>query len=842
MVGAGDANGGNGTTDDVRSDHRRRLTSVAGIVLLAAVYGLAAFFSLRLALIEENITPLWPPTGIAVTALLLFGTRWWPGIALGALVVNLPISASPLGAVVTAIGNTLAPVFAVWILRRARFRTELDRPLDVVVLLFAALCSMLVSATIGAGTLVLFDQVPAAEFWTSWSVWWAGDSMGVLVVAPFLLVVWNRAHHRYPPPRRLELLELLVVLALLAAVSLFAVTADVSMLFVALPFVGWASWRFEQSGAAPAALLVSSAATWAAVGDRGPFQGADLVDRMITLQGFNATVAFTAYFLAALVSERSRSREALERGAADLEARVQRRTTELSDANQRLAGQIAERREAEAKLRRSERQLAEAHEVARIGAWEWDLASGEVTWSEEMFRIHGAEPGAFPVTFDKAMEFIAEADRPRIRRTTAVALEQRRADVPDVDYRIELPDGRTKHLHARSRFSLAEDGTPVRMFGIVQDVTERHEFEREHRIADTLQRSLLPASFPEMDGVLVAARYLPAELGVAAGGDWYDVIALGGGRAVLVIGDVAGHGLEAASLMGQLRTAVRAYALEGHAPTVVAERTDALMHEVAADEMATLLLVALDVEAHAATIVSAGHPPPIALGPGGARLLRVELGPPLGFGPHTRFGASTASLDTGETVLLYTDGLIDRHDLAIDEGLRRLMSAAEANRDADPEELCDGILAAVAAGDVSDDIALLAVCLTPTASGGLRLRIPAEPDALSQMRRRLARWLDAAGVPADVKGDVVLASSEAAANSIRHAYGPSKAWVEVEARLSNDEVEVVVRDQGRWRAPRGRGGRGLSVIEACMGSVEIDRDGSGTAVRMRRAVRTRVAP
>jgi anti-sigma regulatory factor (Ser/Thr protein kinase) len=88
----------------------------------------------------------------------------------------------------------------------------------------------------------------------------------------------------------------------------------------------------------------------------------------------------------------------------------------------------------------------------------------------------------------------------------------------------------------------------------------------------------------------------------------------------------------------------------------------------------------------------------------------------------------------------------------------------------------------------------------------------------------------------------VLASSEAAANSIRHAYGPSRAWVEVEAAISNDEVHVVVRDRGRWRAPRGRGGRGLSVIEACMGAVEIDRGGSGTEVRMRRPVRTRVAP
>ena len=179
---------------------------------------------------------------------------------------------------------------------------------------------------------------------------------------------------------------------------------------------------------------------------------------MITLLGFNATVAFTAFFLAALVSERARSREALERGAADLEARVQRRTTELSDANQRLAAQIAERR-AESKLRRSERQLAEAHEVAGIGAWEWDLASGEVSWSEEMFRIHGVEPGV-PGDVrqgDRIRRGGGPGTHPPHHRGRA---EQRRADVPDVDYRIELPDGRTKHLHARARFSLADDGRP----------------------------------------------------------------------------------------------------------------------------------------------------------------------------------------------------------------------------------------------------------------------------------------------------------------------------------------------------------------------------------------------
>jgi PAS domain S-box-containing protein len=822
-----------------RSDLERK--DILAMVALGGVYGLTGFLSLRLALVDENVTPLWPPTGIAVVAILLFGTRLWPGIAVAAFIVNLPITPSPLAALATAAGNTIAPIAAVYVLRLVGFRTELDRVRDVVSLLVVAPLTMSVSATIGATTLLVTGQISMADYLQTWAVWWAGDSMGVLVVAPLLLVVWNQAHGLYRSPRRFELLELFGALCVLLVVSLFAVTAGVSVLFLVLPVVGWAAWRFQLWGAAPAALLVSSAATWAAVQDRGPFEGSTLLDKMITLQGFNATVAFTAFFLAALVAERGRAREALERGAADLELRVERRTGQLSDANRRLAGQITERREAESRLRRSERQLAEAHEMARIGSWEWDIVTGEVAWSEEMFRIHGVEPNAFEVSFERAMTFVHKEDRARIREDVEELIAGRRDEMPDIEYRIVLPDGEVRTLHARSKLSLASDGKPLRLLGIIQDVTERRAFEREHRIADTLQQALLPASFPEVEGVEVAARYVPAETGLAAGGDWFDVIPLAGGRVAMVIGDVAGHGLEAASLMGQLRLAVRAYALEGHPPGVIAERTDALLRDVARDEMATLLLVVLEVETRAATMAGAGHPRPIAISSAGARLLPVESAPPLGLGRGS-YPESTVALDPGTTLLLYTDGLIDRPDLPIDEGIERLLRAAEANARAEITLICDGVLSAVVHGDATDDIALLALRLLPVEDGELRLRIPAEPEALQQVRRRLRRWLETAEAAQDVRDDIVVAVSEAVSNSIRHAYGPSGAWVEIEGELADGEVELVVRDRGRWRPPRGEGGRGIDLMRACMASVEIEHGREGTVVRMRRPVRSAVAP
>jgi anti-sigma regulatory factor (Ser/Thr protein kinase) len=309
----------------------------------------------------------------------------------------------------------------------------------------------------------------------------------------------------------------------------------------------------------------------------------------------------------------------------------------------------------------------------------------------------------------------------------------------------------------------------------------------------------------------------------------------------LVIGDVAGHGLEAASLMGQLRLAVRAYALEGHPPGVIAERTDALLRDVAEDEMATLLLVVLDVETRIATTVGAGHPRPIAISSSGARLLDVESAPPLGLGGRGSYPETTVVVDPGATLLLYTDGLIDRPDLPIDDGISRLLETAEANDDAEVNEICDRILSAMVHGDASDDIAVLALRLLPVEDGELLLRVPAEPESLQQVRRRLRRWLETAHATDDVCDDVVVATSEAVSNSIRHAYGPSSAWVEIEAAFSDDEVEVVVRDRGRWRPPRGEGGRGIDLMRACMASVEIEQGSEGTVVRMRRPVRSAVA-
>ena len=592
---------------------------LVAIVVLGVLYYVAARLGLRLAIVERNITPLWPPTGLALVAFLRYGRRLWPGVAIAALLVNLPIANLP-AALLTAAGNTLAPMVAAWLLERVGFRQQIDRVRDVVALVgLGALLSMTISATIGSAALVMTSRIALDGFWSAWTVWWTGDAMGILVVAPFLLCVltWNEVQPKLGL-RRLP--EALVMLALLLGASVFATWNTGQLLFLLPPLVGVdrVALPAPRRGAGGPARL-HRGRVGRHEGRRAGSPTCRSRRQMLTLQLFNATIAFTAFFLSALVSERTRARERLQRAADDLDVRVRQRTAQLVEANEHLGHEITERRDAETKLRRSEHELAEAQDLARLGRWEWDLGAGTVSWSDDLYRIHGYEPGAFPMTFEKAVELVPEEDRQRIERNLAAALAMRQRELPEIEYRIVRPDGELRALLGRARLFFDEAGSPVRMLGVVQDVTERVDYDRQHRIAETLQRALLPQDLPTVDGLALAARYLPAEVGFKAGGDWYDVIPLAGGKVGLVIGDVAGHGLEAASVMGQLRMAVRAYALEGHRPSDVVAHADSVLRVVAPDEIATMAYAEVDPASGAIRFVGAGHPPPIAIGAEGPR-------------------------------------------------------------------------------------------------------------------------------------------------------------------------------------------------------------------------------
>jgi integral membrane sensor domain MASE1 len=303
------------------SQVRRYLVAGLQMLFVAVAYYLAAKIGLRLALVRGQVTPLWPPSGISLACLLLLGVRCWPGITAGAFLVNVAFGPSLPAVIVISTGNTIAPVCAYFLLTRVDFRTDLGRLRDALALIgLGAFTGMLVSATIGSGTLFVAGALTHGDFWATWSVWWTGDAMGVLVIAPVLLVAatarWRR---RVPPARWLEAAALLVVAV---GVTLVVTQTSTHLLFLIFPVLIWAAFRFQQVGAVPCNLVVSVMIVLAASAGHGPFAGLDTLPMMITLQMFNGAATLTALLLAAITNERNEAQHSVEQAVAKLTGAV----------------------------------------------------------------------------------------------------------------------------------------------------------------------------------------------------------------------------------------------------------------------------------------------------------------------------------------------------------------------------------------------------------------------------------------------------------------------------------------------------------------------------------------
>jgi len=366
-------------------------------------------------------------------------------------------------------------------------------------------------------------------------------------------------------------------------------------------------------------------------------------------------------------------------------------------------------------------------------------------------------------------------------------------------------------------------------------------YERELSNVEMLQRSLLPDRLPDLEDIQVEARYMPG--GADVGGDWYDALPLDGGRVGVAMGDVVGHGIGAAALMGQLRHAMRAYALEGYSPSGVLDRLDRVVRSLDGGQMATLLYLVVEEDHRSVTFASAGHVPPLVISPEGeAEYLETAPNPPLGVFESPEHKEMTAKLEPGSTIVLYTDGLVEERGVSIDQGLEALRLAASQDP-CHPDELCDRLVdAMLAIHTPNDDIAVLVLRALPAAPPPLHLEIPSDPTELGKMRRDLGGWLRQAGAAGEVVELIQMACHEACSNAIEHGYSFGEGLLWVDAELVDSRVVLTVRDKGHWiergseGPPRYRG-NGLPLMQAVMDSVELTHDnGAGTAVRMARSL------
>ncbi|MEW1686864.1 SpoIIE family protein phosphatase [Streptomyces sp. NPDC091265] len=350
-------------------------------------------------------------------------------------------------------------------------------------------------------------------------------------------------------------------------------------------------------------------------------------------------------------------------------------------------------------------------------------------------------------------------------------------------------------------------------------VDNARRYTREHEMAVTLQRSLLPRGLPEQNALDVAFRYLPAQAGV--GGDWFDVIPLSGARVALVVGDVVGHGLHAAATMGRLRTTVHNFSTLDLPPDELLGHLDELVVRMDQDEEAdgrggitgaTCLYAIYDAVSGRCSMARAGHPgPALVLPDGTVQFPEIPAGLPLGIGGMP-FEAAEVEVPEGSRLVLYTDGLIERRDRDIDEGMEQLRQAL-ADRDRTPEETCDDVLEAMLPTRPGDDVALL-VARTRTLDPTRRVQweVVPDPSAVSGVRKQAIRWLADQGL--DEEGFVTeLILSELVTNAIRYGSEP------IMVRLLYDRALICeVSDCSstsphlRYAATTDEGGRGLFLV------------------------------
>ncbi|MEU5824628.1 SpoIIE family protein phosphatase [Streptomyces sp. NPDC047803] len=349
-------------------------------------------------------------------------------------------------------------------------------------------------------------------------------------------------------------------------------------------------------------------------------------------------------------------------------------------------------------------------------------------------------------------------------------------------------------------------------------VDNARRYTREHQMAVTLQRSLLPRGLPEQNALDVAYRYLPAQAGV--GGDWFDVIPLSGARVALVVGDVVGHGLHAAATMGRLRTTVLNFSTLDLAPDELLGHLDELVVRTDQDEGsggaaitgATCLYAIYDAVSGRCTVARAGHPgPALVLPDGTVSFPEIPAGLPLGIGGMP-FEMTELEVPEGSRLVLYTDGLVERRDRDIDDGLE-LLRRSLADRDRTPEETCDDVLEAMLPSRPGDDVALL-VARTRTLDPARRVQwdVPPDPAAVAGVRKQAIRWLSDQGL--DEEGFVTeLILSELVTNAIRYGSEP------IRVRLLHDRSLICeVSDCSstsphlRYAATTDEGGRGLFLV------------------------------
>ncbi|OBJ17430.1 SpoIIE family protein phosphatase [Mycobacterium colombiense] len=355
------------------------------------------------------------------------------------------------------------------------------------------------------------------------------------------------------------------------------------------------------------------------------------------------------------------------------------------------------------------------------------------------------------------------------------------------------------------------------------------QFESARETSLTLQRAMLPPVQPPPG---FAVRYEPAVPPLEIGGDWYDVLPIGEHHIGIVVGDCVGRGLPAAAIMGQLRSSARALLINGAEPAVLLDQLDSAASLIPNAYCTTVFLAILDTDTGVLQYSNAGHMPAVLAGPEPCTttLLTDAASVPLAVRRSEPRPQATQVLPSGSTLMLFTDGLVERKHESIDDGIARAADVLAQTMTSPLDTVADVVLRELApTAGYDDDVAMVIYRHRQTP---LRIETGATADQLVIIRHRLADWLHAAGVPDDRAADIVLVVNEACTNCVEHAYrGFAAGTMLLEVSIADGEVRTRITDYGSWKMPAippGNGGRGLPLMRVLSDSMELDKTASGT--------------
>ena len=447
---------------------------LATLIGVAGAYFVLAKLGLQLASINPSASPIWPPTGLALAAVLLGGLRIWPAIYVGAFAANVTTAGSLETSAIIALGNTLEGVVGGYLVQRwSGGRLTFARPSWVAK--FAAISvgpATVISATIGVVTLSMAGLADWTNFMPIWITWWLGDAAGALVLTP-VLVLWALVNWRSFNWR--EAAAVAAVLACTVAVGLIAFspllprsqyTSPLGFLAI-LPLVWAALWRGPRD-TATVGLILTGFAVWATIQQAGPFGQMPLNESFVLLLTFMTSVSVPSLALSADVAMRKRTEDNLRNTKIELDRRVRERTAALAEANIHMQ---------------------EAQRLANLGSWSWDITQNRVSWSDQLHKIYGIFADRFGGNFEEFMDFVHAEDRIQVGKNIKAALKSGRPFTHEE--RIVRPDGSIRHLQSVGEVIRDDSGNTVRMLGVCLDVTERKQAERALRDSEKNYQLLL---------------------------------------------------------------------------------------------------------------------------------------------------------------------------------------------------------------------------------------------------------------------------------------------------------------------------------------------------------------